>query len=350
MKYTLQTGDAISISKIHRPQSVHSIICSPPYFGLRDYGHDPTEWPDGTMACLGQEDTPERYVQHMVDIFRALRRILHDEGTVWLNIGDSYYKGKKHHQLKSGDICMIPHRVALALQADGWIVRQDIVWHKPNAMPESVKDRPTLAHEYIFLIAKQKGYYYDSWAIKEPWKTTSDFDLKRAMFGHKEYDGKMADAKEEGRKQEGRFGESKVAGDPRNGRNKRSVWSATRQNYAGAHFAVYPTWLIEPCVKAGTSERGACPSCGKQWRRVEKSDTDWEPGCKCGEKPIPSVILDPFSGSATTGYVALKNGRDYLGFDTQPDYNEIGKKRLEELLDELRHKAPSLDGFFSGAV
>ena len=216
MKYTLETGDALTLMRSHDDESVHSVICSPPYFGLRDYGHDPTEWPDGKMACLGQEDTPEEYVQHMVDIFRGIRKILHDEGTVWLNIGDSYYKGKKHPQLKAGDICLIPHRVALALQADGWIVRQDIVWHKPNAMPESVKDRPTLAHEYIFMLAKRKGYYYDSWAIKEPWKTTSDFDLKRAMFGHKEYDGKMADAKEEGRKQEGRKWSQQAIGMERN--------------------------------------------------------------------------------------------------------------------------------------
>ena len=342
-KYELLTGDAISLLDAHEAGTVHTVVCSPPYYGLRDYGHDPTVWPDGEVVSLGQESTPEEYVKHIVEIFQSVKRVLHKEGTVWLNIGDSYYHGKKHPALKSKDIMMMPHRVAIALQADGWIVRQDIVWQKPNAMPESVSDRPTLAHEYIFLLAKDPAYFYDQRAIREKWTTQTDYDIKRGMFGHKDYKGKMVDA-EDG--QRGRFGESRVAGDPRDGRNKRSVWTSPRQSYPGAHFAVYPTWLIEPCILAGTSERGACPSCGNQWRRVEKHE--WKAGCDCGEDPVPPLVLDPFSGSATTGVVALLAGRDYLGLDCQEEYNELGKNRLEtEVMPKIRHKAPAMDKFFS---
>jgi len=342
MAYELETGDAISLLDARVAGEIHCVVCSPPYYGLRDYAHDPTVWPGGEVVSLGQEETPEEYIAHLVQIFESVKRALHDEGTVWLNIGDSYYHGKKHPSFKAKDIMMMPHRVAIALQENGWIVRQDIVWQKQNAMPEPVKDRPTLSHEYIFLLAKSPSYFYDQRAIREEWTDKSDSAVNRAIFGHKKYHGKAETA---GEGQRGRFGEAKVAGDPRDGRNKRSVWTMPRQSYPGAHFAVYPTWLIEPCIKAGSSERGACPSCGNQWRRVDKHE--WAAGCECGEDPVPAIVLDPFSGSATTGVVALLNGRDYLGLDCQPEYNELGRNRLEtEVMPIIRHKAPAMDRFF----
>jgi DNA modification methylase len=242
--------------------SVTSIITSPPYFGLRDYGED---------GQLGAEATVEQYVGNLVTLFRELRRVLADAGTLWLNLGDSYARGfgggspgkksasnagsyqgrtpgKKPAGLNGKDLIGIPWRVALALQADGWILRSDIVWNKTNAMPESVADRPTKAHEYVFMFAKSPTYYYDAFAVKE--------------IGA---DGKP--------------------------RNKRTVWSLPTQPFTGAHFATFPPALVEPCILAST--------------------------------PPSGVVLDPFSGSGTTGMVARNLGRSYVGIDLNADYLKL---------------------------
>jgi len=324
--------------------SVHTIVTSPPYHGLRDYNTDKT-------LEVGAEPTAEEYIARMVSVFRALRRVLRDDGTVWLNLGDSY---GPNGQLKG-----VPWRVALALQNNGWVLRQDIIWAKPNCMPESVRNRCTKSHEYLFLLAKRSGYYYDNEAIREdgtgrPWNPKNDFgadsnrsnkskhlsarqlDLQRTQFAHNTHHDDM----------------------DKTGRSKRSVWWVAPATYPGAHYATFPARLIEPCILAGTSERGCCPRCGKPWKRIvergeysksnrqakRKGGEDnpslqgaelncvgggywpvktvgWQPGCKCKRrKPVPCVVLDPFVGSGTTCCVALANGRRSVGIDLSADY------------------------------
>ena len=261
-------GDVRQALAILPDQSVQTVITSPPYWGLRDYGSE---------GQLGQEDTPYEFVENLVEIFRDVKRVLKDNGTVWLNLGDSYvgtghkgdYKDPKYSNgrngqqialnnkvdgLKSKDLIGIPWRVAFALQADGWYLRSDIIWHKPNVMPEPVKDRPTKAHEYVFLLSKSPKYLYDYEAVRED-----------------SLEGK---------------------------RHRRSVWSVRTKPFKGAHFAVYPTELIEPCVLAGS----------------QPNDT----------------VLDIFSGSGTTGVVSLANGRDYIGIELNPDYARLSEQRLTD--------------------
>jgi DNA modification methylase len=275
-------------------QSVQTVITSPPYWGLRDYG---------TTGQLGQEDTPYEFVENLVEIFRDVKRVLRDDGTVWLNLGDSYvgtgHKGghkdpkysngrngqttalnNKVDGLKSKDLIGIPWRVAFALQEDGWYLRQDIIWAKPNPMPESVKDRCTKSHEYIFLLSKKPKYYFDHVAMKEPATTKNG---KPRQFGASNQVGTL-------RNDEGRIFEDTGL------RNKRDVWFVPTKPYKGAHFAVYPTALIEPCVLAGS----------------KPNDT----------------VLDIFSGSGTTGVVALQNGRNYIGIEISKDYAELSEQRL----------------------
>jgi DNA modification methylase len=281
-------------------------VTSPPYWGLRDYGED---------GQLGLEETPEDYVQKLVEVFREVRRVLRDDGTVWLNIGDSYASStgsgpqgstgdratrtytaseatpKMGQNLKEKDLTMIPSRVAMALQKDGWWVRSRIVWAKGNPMPESVTDRPTSSHEYIFLLSKSKQYYYDADAIREEY---SEASKERYEYGFNKV-GKGV----------GRDGASHTKGQGTdggeiernsNGRNKRDVWEVNTKPFPDAHFAVYPPELIEPCVKAGSGEK--------------------------------DTVLDPFSGAGTTGVVALAKGRDYIGIDLSRDYNEMAADRI----------------------
>jgi DNA modification methylase len=275
-------------------QSVQTVITSPPYWGLRDYG---------TTGQLGQEDTPYEFVENLVEIFRDVKRVLKDDGTVWLNLGDSYvgtgHKGEhkdpkysngrngqttalnnKVDGLKSKDLIGIPWRVAFALQADGWYLRQDIIWAKPNPMPESVKDRCTKSHEYIFLLSKKPKYFFDHVAMKE---TATTKNGKPRQFGASNQVGTL-------RNDEGRVFEDTGL------RNKRDVWFVPTKPYKGAHFAVYPTALIEPCVLAGS----------------KPNDT----------------VLDIFSGSGTTGVVALQNNRNYIGIEINKDYAELSEQRL----------------------
>lgn len=400
----LIVGDCLAALPTLPEGSIHTCITSPPYFGLRDYGT--AIWKGGDASCdhvadpsktkkfgnpafnenrpsreqtkvegyyykdvcgkcgavredsqIGQEDTVEGYVQKMVEVFREVRRVLRDDGTLWLNLGDSYMSAKNcvpppqtqggqrgmpsdfvpanrrdQKGLKMKDLIGIPWRVAFALQADGWYLRQDIIWHKPNPMPESVEDRCTKAHEYIFLLSKKPHYYYDHEAIKEPPKC----------------------------------GEG--------GKNKRSVWTVNAKGCEDAHFATYPFELIECCLFAGTSERGCCPSCLAPWTRVVErgpsmyemlgkhngvdfgrddsqpnnsgqtrtatgsvpslvaaaSETvGWSPSCKCQpHTPVPCTVLDPFNGSGTTGLMAINNGRKYVGIELNPEYAKITTNRF----------------------
>lgn len=304
-------GDVIETLRSLPDGIVHTCVTSPPYWGLRDYG---------VAGQIGLEPTPEEYVEKMVEVFREVRRVLRDDGTLWLNLGDSYAGHTKAGDkrfgnpefnknrpsraqtktpgksvptgLKPKDLVGIPWRVAFALQADGWYLRSDIIWHKPNAMPESVKDRPTKAHEYIFLLAKSPRYYYDADAIREPharlWNEKNGGSF--AKPNHEEAQAKKVSGALNHRG-------SYPMPNPK-GRNKRTVWTVATKPFKGAHFAVFPPDLIEPCILAGS--------------------------------PPGGVVLDPFFGSGTTGMVAQKHGRQWIGIELNPDYIEIAKRRLAE--------------------
>lgn len=296
----IEFGDCRETMREWARQGVRAQTCvtSPPYYGLRDYGHE---------GQIGLEETPEQYIQAMVEVFRCVWDVLEDNGTLWLNIGDSYYnyrpgkgqalvkqtvanneqdlpqtcarRGNKLDGLKEKDLIGIPWMLAFALRADGWYLRQDIIWHKPNPMPESVQDRCTKAHEYIFLLSKSQKYYYDIDAIKEP-----------AIYAGDDR-GARTDSRRgtEANSMSGVTGENK---------NKRSVWTVTTKPYAGAHFAVFPSDLIEPCILAGS--------------------------------PVGGIVLDPFMGSGTTAQVAQQLGRKYLGCELNPAYGELQSKRLQQ--------------------
>ena len=258
--------------------SVDTVVTSPPYYGQRDYESD---------IQIGHEKTIEDYVDTLVEIFGAVRRVLRPEGTLWLNLGDKYLNG----QLQG-----LPWRVALALQADGWVLRSDIIWHKPNAMPSAVKNRPTTDHEYIFLLTRStKDYYYDVDAIREPHVT---FTNQSRMKGGRKHLGKRGGTPEAGKNRgnpnlhDGRWDQ---AFHPK-GRNKRTVWSMPLSKYRDAHFAVFPESLVELCVKAGSPPKG--------------------------------VVLDPFCGSGTTGLVSLRIERDFIGIDCSQRYCDMASERL----------------------
>lgn len=303
-KNVILHGDALEVLRTLPDGFVHTCVTSPPYWGLRDYGVE---------GQIGLEPTPEEYVERLVEVFREVRRVLRDDGTLWLNLGDSYAANVKARDkqfgnsefntnrpsrkltklpprsisgmLKPKDLVGIPWRVAFALQEDGWYLRSDIIWHKPNAMPESVKDRPTKAHEYIFLLAKSEKYYYDYEAILE------DFaDERKGNPGKYKRRKVVANRNDPGFSMWNEDGRAK-------GRNKRTVWSVSTKPFRGAHFAVFPPDLIEPCILAG------CPEGG--------------------------IVLDPFFGSGTTGLVALKHNRNFLGIELNADYIELAKQRLE---------------------
>ncbi len=306
MNIDIYEGDCIEQLKRLADQSINTCITSPPYWGLRNYQED---------KQLGMEDTPEEFISNLVDVFREVKRVLRDDGTVWLNLGDTYcgtghkgnYTDPKHKEgrngqkialnnkidgLKSKDLVGIPWRVALALQQDGWYLRQDIIWHKPNTMPESVKDRCTKAHEYIFLLSKNKKYYYDYEAIKEDAKRPNErqiFGGSKAKNNTIKKDDPMSRG---GSEQWGR----EIITSPK--RNKRSVWTVPTKPFKGAHFATFPPELIEPCILAG------CPEGG--------------------------VVLDPFGGSGTTAVVANNHYRNAVLIELNRSYIAIMKKRLEE--------------------
>jgi len=248
-------------------------VTSPPYFGLRDYGHEDQ---------IGLEPTPADYIAAMVDVFRCVRDVLADDGVAWVNLGDSYGPGKQ--------LIGIPWRVALALQADGWILRQDIIWHKPNPMPESVTDRCTKAHEYIFLLSKSERYFFDSDSIEEPVTGNSSTGAKipSTLSGGKGANGLT----QTGGKESSTLG----LGWHKSTRNRRDVWTVHVRPYGGAHFATFPPALIEPCILAGS-----------------------RPG---------DIVLDPFLGSGTTAAVAIQHGRNWIGCELNPDYARLQNQRI----------------------
>ena len=260
-------GDVIDVLREIETGTVQCVVTSPPYWGLRDYGID---------NQLGLEETPEEYVDKMVEVFRQIKRVLKHDGTVWLNLGDSYVNGKQ--------LTGIPWRVAFALQSDGWYLRQDIIWHKPNPMPESVTDRCTKSHEYIFLLTKSAQYFYDADAIREQTITQDNSNRDRDITRLNNTPGRT------------RMGGLKTNNYEK--RNKRSVWKITIQPYKEAHFAVFPEKLPEICIKAGT----------------KKGDT----------------VLDPFFGSGTTGWVAQRLGRKWIGIELNEEYIKIAEKRFAQ--------------------
>lgn len=460
----LERADARHLTMV-RDKSVHTAVTSPPFWGLRSYGTEPGIW-DGDQSCahewgamergkrkdvlpadvttatsrmgvddrqdvvatnggnfctkcgawrgeFGSEPTPDLYVAHMVQVCSEVHRVLRDDGTFWLNLGDSYAsvgkwggksggkhvselhgdsgigRGKRDYgSLKPKDLVGIPWRVAFALQAAGWYLRDCIIWAKPNPMPSSVTDRTTTAHEYIFLLTKSARYFYDADAIREPVTSTGG-----ASVGKQKIDATGTGA------QSRKFDSPAERNHPL-GRNKRSVWKIPTFAYPGAHFATFPPRLIEPCIKAGTSEKGCCPHCGAQWKRiVERIETGWDgskygesalsaaggaksggtakstlgsphgtlvasrvtinwlPGCKCPtHEPIPSTVGDSFNGAGTTGLVCKRLGRSYIGTDLNPGYLKLARDRIDndpgEKPEKVRRpkRVPVEAGLFGGAA
>jgi DNA modification methylase len=271
----IEFGDCRDTMRRWAKDGVKAQMCvtSPPYFGLRDYGHE---------GQIGLEQTPEQYIAAMVEVFRCVRDVLADDGTLWLNIGDSYGNGKQ--------LLGVPWRLALALQSDGWILRQDIIWHKPNPMPESVRDRCTKAHEYLFLLSKSARYFFDGEAMKEKAVGVRGGAPKKI---HSE-------------SAQGKHGATSALNKPWDGaetRNRRSVWTVATRPYKGAHFATFPPDLIEPCILAGSK--------------------------------VGDVVLDPFMGSGTTAEVSLQHKRGYLGCEINEAYGPLQQKRIHQQKERL---------------
>lgn len=404
-------GDVLGALREVASDSVQTVVTSPPYWGLRDYGVPPTIWGgrddcrhrwrdglggrvcdrcEGWEGCLGLEGAPDLYVEHLVQVMREVRRCLRPDGTLWLVLGDSFanpghYKGDPGsfgsigrprvaaHEtarayrkadpaafasagLKNKDLVGIPWRVAFALQAEGWWLRSDNIWQKPNVMPESVRDRPTRAHEYVFLLSPSARYFYDWFAVREPDKG------RRSGNGFARPARLSYGGAESPRGQAGEW----IGG---GGRNRRSVWTITSQCFRGAHFATFPEELAEVCVQAGSSS-AACKVCGAPWKRVVESirllDGDreifgawtderhrgasgrsmlptsygsrrvkvrrrsvaWSSSCGHDDPDARSLVLDPFAGSGTTGVVAVRQGRDFLGIELSPEYAGMARRRI----------------------
>jgi DNA modification methylase len=434
---TIHEGDALDVLRGLPDGSVDCCVTSPPYWGLRDYGtgswdggnadcdhlrppnakdatstlgtpghmpganthqnHAREPWPNGQCGkCgarrvdqqLGLEATPDEYVANMVAVFREVRRVLADHGTLWLNIGDSYAGGgpdrggmtnigrsgqardRPGHErvkalpgLKQKDLCGVPWRVAFALQADGWYLRSDIIWAKPNPMPESVTDRPTKAHEYVFLLSKRPRYWFDAEAVREKAVEGTDLGLLRGRS--KDETGKVAWAAPSIAKRQAEGVDSRN-GNPSGGRNVRSVWEIATQPYPDAHFATFPEELPRRCVLAGCPE-WVCGTCHEP--RVRITDVSYEKspvhgagsvvgrhyetgangydgagmprlskrtetvGCSdCGHGDYrPGVVLDPFLGSGTTALVARNHGRSCVGIELNPVYAALAARRLQQL-------------------
>lgn len=323
----IHTGDCREVLRGMADGSVQTCVTSPPYFGLRDYGVD---------GQIGLEPTVDAFVEELVSVFREVRRVLADDGTLWLNLGDSYAaaRGGTHQPaetlaggkngytdggervnrsrhdgynptrnaaaigLKHKDLIGIPWRVAFALQADGWYLRQDIVWHKPNPMPESVRDRCTKSHEYIFLFSKKPKYYFDAESIAEPVAASTIERLSQPTIATQKGSDRVPGKTN---------GPMKAVGTQEK-RNKRSVWTVNTKPFKGAHFATFPPELITPCILAGSRE----------------GDT----------------VLDPFAGAGTTGLVASRNGRNFIGIELNPEYADMARKRIHD--DAPLFAAPSL--------
>ena len=388
--YRLLHDDALTQLRELPDECVQCVVTSPPYWGLRDYGAE---------GQIGLEATPEEYVLRMVEVFGEVRRVLRNDGTAWVNLGDTYfgswgnYGGKNrghglqceivngsavpnpayddlgefrppstntHPTLKPKDLAGIPWRFASAMQADGWWLRSDVIWSKPNPMPESVTDRPTKSHEYVFLLAKSDRYFYDAEAIKEI--------AIGGMPGNATHKGQTAFENGDSHMRT-KAGLTEMVAYARH--NKRSVWTIAVEAFSEAHFATFPTKLVEPCILAGTSERGCCVQCGAPWTRIVKRTVDfqsgsgragnmpegkyagsvqaesgdydirlgpvvttstlgWEPSCSCSAEIAPCTVLDPFSGAGTTGLVALRLGRSHIGIELNPEYVAMSERRICE--------------------
>lgn len=431
-------GNVLDVLKTFPDESVHTVITSPPYWGLRKYPCDPVIW-DGDDKCahlwgeediskkghagtkttlqgtqtaeiskeavshgkfcqicgaweghLGLEPTPQLFVLHIVQIFREIRRVLRSDGTCWMNFGDSYCSqgGQRKYgssdggvrradapgpriktaDLKPKNLLGIPWRVAFALQDDGWYLRSDIIWSKPNPMPESVTDRPYKSHEYIFLLTKSSKYFYDAEAVREKGSPKTQTVSTTPIKG----DGTQS----RGEKVNKWMADNGGRYNPPD-RNLRTVWEIATQAYPEAHFATFPEKLVQPCVLAGTSESGCCAKCGgPQIREIERVDTGkfqkmsdgwdtgsgghgtvhregrqkgesgkpvmesvttgWASSCECDAAVVPAVVLDPFIGSGTVALVALKAGRKFIGIDITESYAQLARKRIELEITQRR--------------
>ena len=462
--FTLYQGDALEVLRTLPDESVHMCVTSPPFYGLRDYGTG--TWEGGDAECdhslerataqaerekfsqrtpeqkalrretggnvgafrsaryvaqdeinrdtcgkcgatridrqIGLEETPEQWVQKLVEVFREVQRVLRRDGTLWLEVGDSYGSGRgagvddgqtthervdtkgtvkgfvpnswgggnigaAAHPYKPKDLIGAPWLLAFALRADGWYLRSDIVWSRPNPMPESVTDRPTKSHSYVFLLSKSARYFFDQEAVREPHNDPEHI----ARYGDR-YKTRWLPASDRVVNNNRAY----CGGDPVAGRNIRSVWEIPTQPYPDAHFATYPEELVRRCILAGTSERGCCPECGGPWVRetsVEQiakarnvdpvkygegrnseqggswsasyaeqtrklaTTLGWHPSCECVglddvfHPPLPCTVLDPFSGSGTTGLVARKHGRKSIGIELSESYCALTARRLQQL-------------------
>lgn len=452
--FTIHQGHVLDVLRGMESESVHCVVTSPPYWGLRDYGVEPTVWDEtafhyehewdvrrvrtqsggtgkasakqvtngGTQesqrdsesafcfcgawrGCFGLEPTPDLYVQHTVQIMREIRRVIRSDGTVWVNIGDSYFGDSPTRKttsevfssewnpadsagnggtrrsaaslngFKPKSLCMIPARVALALQADGWYLRSKIVWAKPAPMPESVTDRPTRSHEEIFLLAKSARYFYDKNAVRQPLKQSSVDRLSQDVESQNGSTRANGGTKSNGNIKAACFGgrlksqindQTRLASgnewqqDVEQGANLRDVWQINTEGFKDAHFAVFPTEIPRRAILAGTSEKGVCPDCGAPWARINERTgvvtkrepahvpgntptkvdstgwqpatvaTDrWQPTCAHERDPIPATVLDPFCGAGTTGLVALRHGRKFIGIELNPSYVTMATERIE---------------------
>ena len=367
------------------------------YILPRDALFNKRDVPPELADCFEPAACGQCFVCRMVEVFREVRRVLRDDGTCWINLGDSYASttggncyGWQHGEsserdeqtkaayahnglppgLKPKDLCGIPWRVALALQADGWYLRSDIIWHKPNPMPESCTDRPTKAHEYVFLLSKSPRYFYDADAVREA-NASLDENGCHLWTGKPAAEMRQAPHKEAGRRYsgvdvdpiKGAHGLRSMGYNPA-GRNRRTVWTVATQPYSGAHFACFPPKLIEPCIMAGTSERGCCAECGAPMvREVERKamviarsgrryamgakgqtqasgrmlepstskTVGWSPSCSCDAGTNGCMVLDPFLGSGTVGEVCEALGRQWFGIELNPDYEALIRERTKQM-------------------
>lgn len=357
---------------------IQCCVTSPPYWSLRDYENKNDT---GTDLGIGLEKSLDEYINNLVAVFREVHRVLRPDGTLWLNLGDCFagggnYRGinsdktLSHKQrsnrgatgvsqslsskgkscgLKHKQLVGLPWRVAFALQNDGWYLRSDIVWNKLGVMPESCKDRPTRSHEFIFLLTKNPRYFYDIEAVKEPCSSKSDFGKRRPSKSMPSSIGPHRV----------RLGNGSVGND--NGRNMRDVWTFSKANFKGHHFATFPSKLAEPCIKAGTSEKGCCTECNAPYRRIVEKDRiatrtgkntkitgdrmvdghrdplrhitktktiGWKASCQCNNSVVPCVVLDPFCGAGTTGVVCKDLGRSFIGLELNLKYCRISTDRI----------------------
>jgi DNA modification methylase len=404
-------GNCLDVLRSMPSGVVHCVVTSPPYWALRDYGVPSTTWGNGWVGCLGLEPSPEQYVAHLVEVFDEVRRVLRDDGTAWINLGDSYAAGgrggnvggastlegglvnqeqsravkrsfrrdriptgERAHKMVAGlkpkDLVGVPWLAAFALRSRGWYLRADVIWNKRNPMPESIKDRPTKAHEYVFLLTKRDRYFYDAHAVRET--SVSGHSSGNRERKHRHQRGGIEGS--------GRRQAHAVPWDWNGSRNRRSVWTIATEPFKGQHFATFPQKLVEPCILAGTSEHGCCSVCGAPFERVvalgepivgqqlvggankdgtyhgvarkaydgtgaqnpsavkarilagmrERITTGWRATCEHTLRDVvPCRVLDPFAGSGTTGRVAVRLGREFIGIELNPAYVDMATTRAE---------------------